>query len=139
MPYTDYSKTVIYKIKCKDPQVKYSEIGATTNLKCVRYRFRKAYLEANDTRLKQEITASGGIDNWEIVVLESYQDCKSKADSNTRVDAWKNGRYDLSISSPKPSKMLQNAPTHSIMMIIIIIVDIVTVTTAQKVIMRNIY
>ena len=25
MPYTDYSKTVIYKIKCKDPQVKYSK------------------------------------------------------------------------------------------------------------------
>ena len=113
MPYTDYSKTIIYKIKCKDPQVKYSEIGATTNLKCVRYRFRKAYLEANDTRLKQEITASGGIDNWEIVILESYHDCKSKTDSNIRVDAWKNGRYDLSISSPKPSKMLQNAPKCS--------------------------
>ena len=41
MPPTDYSKTVIYEIKCKNPQVKYSEIGATTNLKCVRYRFRR--------------------------------------------------------------------------------------------------
>ena len=113
MPDTDYSKTLIYKIKCKNPQVKYSEIGATTNLKCVRYRFRKANIEANDTRLKQEITANGGIANWEIVVLESYNDCRSKADSNLRVEAWKSGRYDLSIPSPKPSKFLQISPKNS--------------------------
>lgn len=110
MPPTDYSKTVVYEIKCKNPQVKYSEIGATTNLKCVRYRFRKLNMDTNNLKLRQEITANGGVANWEIVVLESYTECSSKTESNSRVEYWKNRKPNLSISSPKPSKILQNSP-----------------------------
>ncbi len=113
MPTVDYSKTEIYKIKCKNPRVKYSEIFAATNIKCVRYRFRKIDTQPNNSKLHQEITANGGVANWEIVLLESYPECSSKAESNSRVAYWRNRENDLSIFAPKPSKMLQNAPKCS--------------------------
>ena len=110
MPPTDYSKTVIYEIKCKNPQVKYSEIGATTNLKCVRYRFRKLNMETNNLKLCQEITANGGVDNWEIIVLESYTECSSKAESNSRVEYWKNRKKTNVNREPKRTKIEENEP-----------------------------
>ncbi len=89
MPATDYSNTIIYEFKCKDPRVKFIEIGATTNLKNIKYRFRKAFTEGKETELNKQITNSGGFDNWEINVLEYYDKCSSKTDSNKRVSEWK--------------------------------------------------
>lgn len=89
MPATDYSNTIIYEFKCKDPRVKFMEIGATTNLKNIKYRFRKAFTEGKETELNKQITNSGGFDNWEINVLEYYDKCSSKTDSNKRVSEWK--------------------------------------------------
>lgn len=89
MPETDYSKSIIYKIKCKDPQVKYFEIGGTTNKKNLRYRIKRSYLEQEKTELNKQITANGGFDNWEIEDLEHYELCNSKLDLNQRVEKWK--------------------------------------------------
>ena len=89
MPATDYSNTIIYEFKCKDPRVKFMEIGATTNLKNIKYRFRKAFTEGKETELNKQISNSGGFDNWEINVLEYYDKCSSKTDSNKRVSEWK--------------------------------------------------
>ena len=113
MPTVDYSKTEIYKIKCKNPRVKYSEIFVATNIKCVRYRFRKIDTQPNNSKLHQEITATEWVANWEIVMLESYPECSSKADSKTRVAYWRNRENDLSIFAPKT---LQNAPKCSKML-----------------------
>jgi len=110
MPPTDYSKTVIYEIKCKNPPVKYTEIGATTNLNIVRHRFRKLKMEANKHSLYQEITANGGVANWEIVVLESYSSCSSKAESNSQVEYWKNRKKINENCEPKQTKINQNEP-----------------------------
>ena len=101
MPKTDYSKTIIYEIKCKDPQVKYSEIGATTNLKFVRHRFRNLKMETTNPEFFNQITAHGGIDNWETDILEYYSSCLSKFDSNARVHYWKNHKLELSKNEPK--------------------------------------
>ena len=89
MPATDYSKTIIYEFKCKDPRVKFIEIGATTNLKNIKYRFRKAFTEGKETELNKQITDNGGFDNWDINVLEYYDKCSSKTDSNKRINEWK--------------------------------------------------
>tara|TARA_B100000035_G_scaffold252088_1_gene221311 strand:- start:8609 stop:9181 length:573 start_codon:yes stop_codon:yes gene_type:complete len=98
MPKTDYSNTVIYEIKCKDPRVKYSEIGATTNLKFVRHRFRHLKMEKNNPEFFKQITTNGGTDNWEIIILEEYGLCSSKNESNERVKEWKQRKLGLSQS-----------------------------------------
>tara|TARA_B100000927_G_scaffold206047_1_gene167244 strand:- start:628 stop:1311 length:684 start_codon:yes stop_codon:yes gene_type:complete len=95
MPKTDYSNTVIYEIKCKDPLVKYSEIGATTNLSVLRHRFFKNKLESKFPKLNYQVVANGGIENWEVNILEEYDLCSSKNDSNKRVKQWKNHKLGL--------------------------------------------
>ena len=107
MPKTDYSNTVIYEIKCKDPLVKYSEIGATTNLKFVRHRFRNLKMERNNPEFFKQITANGGTDNWEIIILESFDSCSSKNESNKRVDEWKKRKKELSKNEPNVIQMNQ--------------------------------
>ena len=89
MPATDYTNTIIYEFKCKDPRVKFVEIGATTNLKNIKYRLRKAFTEGRESELNKFITDNGGFDNWEINVLEYYNKCSSKTDSNKRLNEWK--------------------------------------------------
>ena len=101
MPKTDYSKTIIYEIKCKDPQVKYYEIGATTNLRILRHRFFKLKMEPKFPNLFKQITANGGIDNWEVNDLESYDSCSSKSDSNARVEYWQKRKLELSKNEQK--------------------------------------
>ena len=114
MPKTDYSNTIIYEIKCKDPLVKYSEIGATTNLSILRHRFFKLKLETKFPKLNQQITANGGIDNWEIVELESFDSCSSKNDSNKRVKEWIKYRMNLSKYEPNVIQMNQNRTNENI-------------------------
>ena len=109
MPKTDYSKTIIYEIKCKDPRVKYYEIGATTNLKFVRHRFRNLKMETTNPEFFNQITANGGIDNWEIVILEYYSSCLSKFDSNARVHYWKNHKLELSKNPPNSIQIPKNS------------------------------
>ena len=86
MPATDYTNTIIYEFKCKDPRVKFEEIGATTNLKNIKYRIRKAFTEGKETEINKQIADNGGFDNWEINVLEYYKNCSSKTDSNKRLN-----------------------------------------------------
>jgi hypothetical protein len=113
MPKTDYSNTIIYEIKCKDPQVKYYEIGATTNLSILRHRFFKLKIETKFPNLIQQITANGGIDNWEVNELESYDSCSSKSESNIRVEYWKKHKLELSKSPPKVIQILQNSSSQN--------------------------
>ena len=108
MPKTDYSKTIIYEFKCKDPLVKYSEIGATTNLHVLRHRFFKLKMDKKFPKLSQQITANGGIDNWEVEILEEYDLCTSKNDSNKRVKYWKKHKLELSDTIQKSKKINKN-------------------------------
>ena len=108
MPQTDYSKALIYEFKCKNPQVKYFEVGGTTNLKNIKYRYRKAYMDDIQNELNTQITANGGFDNWHIKVLEQYEKCTSKNDLNQRVERW--DAYKTTESN-NPVFIHQNPPT----------------------------
>jgi len=108
MPSTDYSKAIIYEFKCKNPQVKYFEIGGTTNLKNIKYRYHKAYMDGIQTELNHQITASGGFDNWQIIVLEQYEICTSKDELNKRVERWDNYK---TTGSNNPVFIHQNTST----------------------------
>lgn len=88
MPNIEYCKTLIYKIECKDPAIKYIFIGATTDLRRMRAYHKLMIENASDNFIYTKITEHGGWDNWQIVILEKYIGCTSKAEANIRVDQW---------------------------------------------------
>jgi hypothetical protein len=72
----DYSKTIIYKIVCKDLSIKDVYIGSTTNYtkrKCN----HKCYCNSNKYKYKDRliykvINDNGGWENWEMIEIEKY-------------------------------------------------------------------
>jgi hypothetical protein len=76
----DYSKTIIYRIICKDVKVKDSYIGYTTNFSQKKYAHKKNYMDENNCNhnciLYETIRKNGGWENWkfEIIVTEKCED-----------------------------------------------------------------
>jgi len=77
----DYSKACIYKIVCRDPEIKDCYVGSTTNLIKRRSQHKCACNSENSkgyNRYKyQFIRENGGFDNWQVLEIEKV-DCKSK-------------------------------------------------------------
>jgi len=84
---TDYSKTIIYKIKCNDESVLDFYIGSTT---C--FRTRKSHHKSNSEKDKQKvyemIRANGGWENWTMVEIEIYP-CNSSTEARIREEYWR--------------------------------------------------
>ena len=77
----DYSKSLIYKIVCKDTSVREIYVGHTTNYR-IRYNCHKSWgnnVKSSKYNLKvyKYIREHGGWDNWEMVELYKYP-CNSK-------------------------------------------------------------
>jgi len=77
----NYSKGIVYKLCCKDVQIKEIYIGSTTN-----FRRRKNDHKTNcnneknkkyNLKVYQFIRDNGGFDNWTMVQIEEY-DCSNK-------------------------------------------------------------
>jgi hypothetical protein len=73
---SDYSKTVIYKIQCKDPAIKETYGGHSTNLS---HRTETHKSDCNNpngkyynTYVYQFIRDNGGWDNWEILFQYNF-------------------------------------------------------------------
>jgi len=70
----DYSKTVMYKIVCKDVEIKELYVGSTTSLVKRRYLHKSDCFNANSKRhnfyVYQFIRENGGWDNWEVIQIE---------------------------------------------------------------------
>ena len=89
----DYSKTIIYKIVCNDlPESVYVYIGHTTN-----FRNRKASHRAhcrtsmnNNIKLYKTIWENGGWDNWNMVEIERFTECKDGNDARKREQYYMN-------------------------------------------------
>lgn len=73
---TDYSKGLIYKLCCKDPNIKQIYIGSTVN-----FRGRKSNHKAGcntpthrdyNTKKSKFIREHGGWENWEMILIEYY-------------------------------------------------------------------
>jgi hypothetical protein len=73
----DYSNTIIYKIFCKDTNIKESYVGHTTNL-VKRKSQHKATCKNTfpNNKLYSYIRSHGGWDNWEIIILDNIN-CKN--------------------------------------------------------------
>ena len=78
---TDYSKTIIYKIVCKDINVKESYGGHTTSLVKRRYSHKSICNNINsknyNSYVYQFIRENGGFNNWEMIWQYDFP-CETK-------------------------------------------------------------
>ena len=72
----NYSNSIIYKLCCKDPEIKEIYVGSTTNF----YRRKQEHKSnCNNSNCKnynsnvyEFIRNNGGFDNWEMIEIERY-------------------------------------------------------------------
>ena len=83
---------IVYKLCCKNPEIKEIYVGSTENL----YERRRKHKECSYglTKSKQSmcyvytyIRENGGWDNWEIIVIEKYN-CEEKHELKYRERYW---------------------------------------------------
>jgi hypothetical protein len=84
---TDYSKTIIYKIKCNDESVLDFYVGSTTNFS-KRKNCHKGRCENSKVKLYEMIRANGGWKNWTMVEVEVYP-CNSSTETRIREEYWR--------------------------------------------------
>tara|TARA_R110002072_G_scaffold33083_1_gene100368 strand:+ start:985 stop:1569 length:585 start_codon:yes stop_codon:yes gene_type:complete len=77
----DYSKGLIYKICCKDPNIKDIYVGSTTNFKARKYENKSRCNNENgkhyNLKVYKFIRDNGGWDNWDMVVIKEFS-CENK-------------------------------------------------------------
>jgi hypothetical protein len=87
----DYSKTIIYKLCCKNLDVKDIYIGSTCNFTrrknghktdCHNQNYKKY-----NTKVYKFIRENGGFDNWEMIMVEEYP-CDNKLQKVKRERYW---------------------------------------------------
>ena len=87
----DYSKTIIYKICCKDINISDIYIGHTTDY--IRRKAQHKFSCNNPTDksynfyVYQYIRNNGGWENWDIVEIEKYN-CNDKLEASKRERHW---------------------------------------------------
>jgi hypothetical protein len=70
---SDYSNTIIYKIYCKDENIKDVYVGHTINFTQRKYSHAKACNNLNNSvRIYKTIRATGGWENWNMVEIATY-------------------------------------------------------------------
>lgn len=86
---TDYSKLVIYKIKCNDESILDFYVGSTTLFKSRKNR-HKVYAtdESKKEKIYETIRANGGWENWSMVEIEIYP-CNSSTEARIREEYWR--------------------------------------------------
>ena len=83
---TDYSKTIIYKIVCKDLIITDLYIGHTTNF-IERKSNHKSNCKTKPFLIYKTINNNGGWDNWDMIEIEKYP-CKDGNEAKARERYW---------------------------------------------------
>jgi hypothetical protein len=87
----DYSKTIIYKIVCKDLKVKDIYVGHTTDFTNRKYEHQRSCNNENrksyNYQVYKFIRENGGWDNWEMILVEKYP-CKDNFEARSPVRYW---------------------------------------------------
>ena len=88
---TNYQNGTLYKISCKDPEIKVCYVGSTVD-----HNSRKSQHKSNCNNKNNKtynlpvyrfIRNNGGWENWEMVLLEDYP-CRNKKQLNIRERYW---------------------------------------------------
>jgi len=82
----DYSKTIIYKIVCKDLSVVDVYVGNTTDFKS-RKAQHKYKAKTFDFKIYQIIRDNGGWENWDMIEIEKYP-CADGNEARARERYW---------------------------------------------------
>lgn len=87
----DYSRTVIYKLVCRDVTVTDTYVGSTTDLTKRRFAHKSRCHNPNNQtytfKVYQFIRANGGWDNWQVVLVERFP-CTSWEERAARERHW---------------------------------------------------
>ena len=87
----NYEKCVIYKLCCKDTDIKECYIGSTCNYSRRKAEHKSKCNNENDRaynfKVYQVIRDNGGWDNWDFVIIEKYP-CKDKIEKEIRERYW---------------------------------------------------
>lgn len=88
----DYTRTIIYKLVCKDTKIKDCYVGATTDFTKRKYAHKHCCINENskdyNLNVYQFIRANNGWNNWDMIMIEEYNTCKNKLESDTRERYW---------------------------------------------------
>ena len=73
----NYNNSIIYKLCCKDPEIKEIYVGSTTNFTRRKQNHKSICNNINDKKYNLNvykfIRNNGGWDNWEMVEVERYK------------------------------------------------------------------
>jgi len=87
----DYSRTIIYKIVCRDLTIKDVYVGSTTNFVKRKYMHKtfcnKEKYKEHNFKIYKIIRDNGGWDNWEMIEIEKYN-CNDKREAETKERFW---------------------------------------------------
>ena len=98
---SDYSTTVIYKIYCKDENIKDVYVGHTINFTQRKYSHVKACNNLNNSvRIYKTIRANGGWENWTMVEIATYC-CKNLTEARIKENEHYN-ELQASLNSSQP-------------------------------------
>ena len=83
----NYSNSIIYKLCCKDPEIKEIYVGSTTNFYRRKQKHKSICNNSNDKsynfNVYEFIRNNGGFDNWEMIEIEKYK-CNDKNELRAR-------------------------------------------------------
>ena len=101
---SDYSKTVIYKICCKDKDITEVYVGHSTNLSSRKYKHKSGCYNENDTvyytYVYEFIRDNGGQDNWELIKLYDFPCLSHKEASIEEKNCCKKIGPELNLQNP---------------------------------------
>ena len=87
----DYSKTIIYKLVCRDLSVKELYVGATTNWVKRKNSHKSSCNNENSKKyhfkVYQYIRANSGFENWNMIMVEKFP-CETEHESAKRERYW---------------------------------------------------
>jgi len=82
----DYAKTLIYRIVCKDTEIKECYIGSTTNMTKRRQRHKFQCLTGSEY-VYGFMRENGGFQNWDMILIEAFP-CKNNLEARKRERYW---------------------------------------------------
>lgn len=86
-----YDETFIYKICCKNPEIKNIYVGHTTNFRRRKWEHKSNCYNENkrcyDFNVYSFIRENGGFDNWDMILIEEFK-CENKLQAHQRERFW---------------------------------------------------
>ncbi len=113
-PEVDYSNTIIYKITCKDPNIKDVYVGHTVNFVKRQQSHRQSCYNENKSNYKcklyETIRSNGGWNNWNMEIIH-FCKCKDQYEARSKEQEYfvlLNATLNSIEPLPKPKEVVPN-------------------------------